>query len=199
MTEAGLCNLALLRVGQRQTIGSLADSTPEAKACATAFANARDVVLAAFDWPWATRRAELAVVADATRTGWTYVYAAPADMHEPCYIWSGVRAPANDERIPMAIEDGDGDTTGQVILTDKEDAELVYITNALPIGRYPPLVADALAWLMAADLALGLVNNARGAPNLRSEGLRVLGHAFARELAKQQRDVEPESEFVRGR
>jgi hypothetical protein len=199
MTEAGLCNLALLRVGQRQTIQALTDVTPEARACKTAFANARDVVLGSFEWGFATRRKQLALLANVERSGWTYVYSAPTDMQAPCYLWSGVRNPGLNQRVPFSLEDGNPDFTGQILLTDKPDAELVYIANDLGIGLYPPLVADAVAWFMAADLALGWAVKPALASQLQRAAMVALQSAQLREANKPTRDAQPESEFVRGR
>lgn len=199
MTEAGVCNLALLRVGQRLQIQALTDNTPEARVARVAFENARAVVLAEHPWTFATRYATLALVADVTRPGYDYVYACPSDMAVDRYVWSGVRRPANDQAIPYTIVDGHGDSAGSVLATNLEDAELCYTSNEVSIARYPAAVTDAIAWLMVPDLALGLAVK----PALAG---RVLDHAWGRiraaaanDFNRGHLDVEPESEFVRGR
>lgn len=199
MTEAGLCNLALLRVGQRLTISALTDQSPEAKACRTAFDNARRVVLEEHPWSWATRRSALALVSGAERTGWTYVYAVPSDMVTPIELCSGYTNPTRDQGVPYAIEDGNADTPGSILLTNLEDAELRYVSDEVSVARYPQKVADAMAWLMVPDLAAGLSVKPHLVPNMVRFALGRIAQAAAADVNRQLPEMEQDSEFVRGR
>lgn len=199
MTEAGVCNLALLRVGQRLQIQALTDNTPEARAARVAYLNAFGVVLEEHPWSFATRYKALALVADATRPGFDYVYACPSDMAVDRYIWSGVLRPANDQAIPYAIVDGDTDFAGPVVATNLEDAELCYTANDINIARFPAKVADAIAWLMVPDLALGLAVKPGMAPTMLNFAMARIREAAAADFNRGQLAVAPESEFVRGR
>lgn len=199
MTEAGVCNLALLRVGQRLQIQALTDNTPEARAARVAFENARAVVLAEHPWSWATRYATLALLTDVERPGYDYVYALPTDCAVDRFIWSGVLRPARDQAIGYAIVDGHGDSAGTVLATNLEDAELCYTSNAVSIARYPAAVTDAIAWLMVPDLALGLAVKPAMAPRMTEWAWARIRQAAGNDVMRGQLEVEPESEFIRGR
>ena len=65
--------------------------------------------------------------------------------------------PRLEERIPFAIELND-DADARILLTDKDEPELIYTARVTLPGIWSPLFADALAWKMAVDLSIGLPN-----------------------------------------
>ncbi len=201
-TDAELCNVALLRVGQRQLIEDLEDlddDTAEAEACRALFPHARDLVLESFPWQFATRRAALAVLTGAERDGWDFVYAAPAGMAAPQFIWAGIVNPPPEGRPAWEMEDGDGDTTGPIILTDTEDAVLVYTTNALTIARYPRNVQDVIAWKLAAELAGSLLLKPAVQERMEAKYERRLAQVAAQELNRRQKPPPLDAEHIRVR
>jgi hypothetical protein len=205
-TPAELCNVALGRIGHRQFIDSLNEAVAAAEACAVSYPFSRDLVLAAFPWPFATRRARLAEVADQARSGWGYVYALPVDLIAVRYLYNaaniGVLATA-DKRTPYALEGSPMDPAAgygrRVLLTDQAGAELLYTARVETVALYPPAFQDALAWHLASELALSLAVK----PQL---GIAALGHyeralarAAALELRQGQDGPMGESEFIRER
>jgi hypothetical protein len=195
LTDAGICNIALLRVGQRQTLDSLDDNTTEGAVCKAFYADARDAVLQSFPWDFATKRATLALVAGASRDGWEYVYALPADCLTPQHIWAGKRTPTHAERIRYSVEYDA--TTGQpVLLTDQGTAVLVYTARVAAVTIYPPLFVDALAWRLAADIALGLTLKPQLAQGAGAAYQRALAAAFAADHRQTQEDATPESDTI---
>lgn len=160
-SEAGICNLALMRVGQTKTIDSLGDNTAEARACKLIYAQARDSLLALVPWPFAQRRASLVLVGEVEddlglEPTWEYAYALPGDCLQARGLFCGLRNPRPDERVAYAIE---GHAThGRLLLTDLEatdddPAELTYTAKIEDVTLYPPHFVDALAWALAAELA----------------------------------------------
>jgi len=196
-SDAQLCSMALLRVGQRQTIDSLNGPSAEARACKALYADARDALLAMHPWRFATKRAVLAELEDDERSGWEYTYALPTDCITPRSLWAGDRAPALSGKYPFELEWGANDTP--VLLADQEDAELVYTARITVVPRFPPLFVEALAWKLAADLALSLPVKPGVAKVMEEKFQRALAQAVAADGNQVQEDAQPESEFVRGR
>lgn len=220
-SEAEICNLALLRAGQTNTIASLGDASPEAKACAIAYPAARDELLTAKRWPFATRSVVLALLSGVTRPGWTYAYAVPKDMLAPQYLFSGARpgAPvsaylsATDVRFgPFAasqlpaingaapevsyeIQANDAGS-GQVLVTDQEDAQLVYTVALATVTSFPTAFVKALSWRLAAELALSLAKKPALAEAFDRKAEFELAKAYAELRNQQQGDPQPDSSFI---
>ncbi len=197
-TIVEVCNLALVQVGQTDTLEDLADDSEAARVCSVAYPLSLASVLAAFAWPFATRRQTLALLGEELRDGWLFLYALPTDCVAPQYIWGGVVDPAPELRIPYAVE-GDATTGKKVLLTNEEDALLVYTSNATAVNRYPALFVDALAWNLSLKLALGLAKKPPVAQMAAGAYKQALAEAKAAELRQRQHGAMPKSRFVTGR
>ena len=198
-TVAGVCNLALGMVGQRQLIDDIDESTDEAQACKTFFSTARDECLAAYRWSFNTKRAVLALSTE-ERTGWDLVYVAPTDLlvDGPRYVWDGARSTPVDLRIPNAVELNDaGD--GYLLLTDEPDAELVYASQLNTVALWSNAFVKAVAARLAVDLALMLPVKPELSARLEPRASLALAHAAARDANAGTPDAEPESESIRVR
>ncbi len=193
---AAICNIALLRVGNRQTIDSLDGRSTEAQVCKVAYANARDAVLAAASWRFARKRSVLALVSGVEVTGWDFVYALPGDCIAPRFLWAEQEDPPVEMRIPYELEAGDN---GTLLLTNQEDAELVYTARVETVARYSPLFVDTLAWVLAADLVLGLPVKPAVAQWMAARAQVALGQAAAANENQVQRGPAPEAEAIRAR
>jgi len=199
VTVAGVCNVALGLIGQRQFITALNENTPQSINCNVFFEKTRGEVLESHEWRFATRRAVLAELANAERTNWDFVYAAPTGMVLPRFIIvDGLRTPAADQRIEFDFEDGDADTTGPVILSNQVDAELAYVHD-LPIGRFPQLAADAVSWQLAAYLCSCMPVKPAVAKALQDEAKMRLAKAIAADLRKEQKGQPPDADAIRAR
>lgn len=196
-TNVTICNLALLRIGSRDPIDSLEEATTEAQACNILFEHCRDVLLASFPWRFAERRQTLATLDTVTRANWGYAYALPADLLVPRSITGAVRVPSADSRIPFAIEAGDSGGS-PILVSDQATVELVYTAKVTSAALFPPLFADALVWLIAAELAVALPNKA----DYRNQALQryeqQLSRATAIELS-QGTDAEPDPGLITAR
>lgn len=158
-TPAGICNLALLKMGEKQMIDALSDSSELAQVCNVLYEPMRNLVLEEFWWPFATRRADLAIAANSSGVALTHsvydnVYALPADCLMPRYIETGLPNPAPDQQIPFTMEDYAD--TGRVLATSEDEAELVYTRLVTETGKFTPKFVDALAWRLAVELAAAI-------------------------------------------
>lgn len=195
-TAEQICNVALARVGQRQMIDSLSEASAQAQLCQALYAPARDAVLEEFAWPFATRRAVLALT-PLKRTGWAFVYDLPSDCLAPRRIIPPIRSEAREQQIAWALEDDS--TYGRVLLTDWSDAELEYTRAEETVALFSPLFCDALAWRLACDLALGLAVKPQLLPTFERKYQLALATAKAAALNERQEDVPPDAEWIRGR
>lgn len=169
-----ICNLALTRIGA-QTINDLEEASSAARHCKALYEPTRDSLLEKHPWRFARSRASLAalVVSEADKPReWSQVYALPSDSLTPLYI-----EPASAGTIPLHRDCYTGpeywrqqipDATppfevraGRQIMTDEEDAVLIYTARIEDPTRYEPLFVEALSWRLAGDLASALKGDMR--------------------------------------
>ena len=198
-TDAELCNLALNHIGSLDFIDELDEEGAAAEVCNVIYATTRDAALERVWWPFATRRALPAAIDEdlVSRSGWGYAYALPDDCIAMRYIYPGTRAPTAQQRIPFVTEN-DADV-GMVVLTDQEDAELVYTARIEEVPRFSPLFQEALAWSLAAKLALSISKDARKAMAMNQQFELAIARATASVFRQQREDLPPEAEHIRNR
>lgn len=204
VTVAQICNIALSRTGVSKLIDSIDDASEEARMCKLHYEPSRDEVLSRVSWPFATRRQSLALLTDRARSGWEFAYSVPSDMVAARYIWTGVRNPRPEKLEPFMIED-DSDSTdsdasgGSILLTDSEDAELVYTARIETPVLYPPLFVSTAAWRVAMELAISLVSNAQAAALAERRYESTLAKAGAQVFNEIQDEQPPESAAIAAR
>ncbi len=143
-----ICNLALNHVGAG-TISSFESPTKEARTVKLLYNTLRDTVLEDHDWNFARRRQVLALLPD-TYSGWDFAYQVPAD----CLVVRKLYDPSGelDDKIPFEFvcDDAKG---RRLILTDEEDAELIYTCRIENPTLFSTQFRDALSFRIAADLS----------------------------------------------
>lgn len=195
-----VCNLALSHVGNGQSLNSLEERTLEARMCKLHYGPTRDKLLELFPWRFATKRAVLAELAE-ERTGWDFVYQLPADCLQPQYIWTGIRNPSSDLRVPFDVEatGAAATVTGRVLVTDQADAELIYTAECPTVALWTPSFVDAVAWALAVKLALVVPVKPQLAALAMPEARRALAEAKASQLNSRQADPPPLSSITTAR
>lgn len=168
-TVVDICNQALVRAEVSALISDLEEDHPEANVARAVYGRNRDTLLAMAAWPFATRRQKLALLPETeNRPGWRYAYALPADC---------LSARDLDPRAPFHLED-------EVVITDAEEAELVYTARVEDPRLFHPLFTDALTWLMAADFALGIAKSREREDHARARFELALSRARARAIGQ---------------
>ncbi len=197
-SEAGVCNVALAFVGEKQFINALDEPSTPARICKVHYALARDCVLEAFEWRFCKRTAALAGSVE-TRDGWAHVYGTPSDCLKPRAILnSAVRLPARDQAIPFEqVLNDAGDAL--LICTDQEQASLVYSRHMTTVALMPAHVVDAIAWELATRIALSLPVKPDLARTLQPKAAFALARAIAQDGNVGTPDMQPESELIRVR
>lgn len=160
-SEVDICNLALSRLGDNATVASIdpPEGSAQAEHCALFYPLARDSLLEMHPWKFATRRVLLARLAVPT-WDWQYAYAWPADALRVLAVLPQT-ASSDDETQAFVVEAApDG---SPMILSNQEAASLRYIGRTTDTTRFPPLVSDCLAWLLASYLAGPVIKGDAGA------------------------------------
>lgn len=145
VSEVSICNMALSRIGAK-AISSLDD--PQSKnevACVTWYANARDEALEYHPWSFAVARASLNQQDNPLGDDYQYRYPLPND-----YI--------------RAIDLPDATTSvwvieGGYLYTDDTSVLLRYVKRETNPTLYTPHFVKALAFRLAADLAMDITGD----------------------------------------
>jgi hypothetical protein len=175
-SETDICNLALARLGDDATVSNLhpPEGSAQAQHCARFYPMARDAMLELHPWSFATKRVSLAKLYDGT-PDWRYVYMCPNDV---LYV-QAIRGQSAYDTNGMPIDGKSGaagsdyhnqnyvrelDAKGQnVILSNEDNAVMIYTARITETVRFPPLFVESLSWLLASHLAGPLIKGDAGA------------------------------------
>lgn len=151
-----ICNRALDLLGA-PPITSLDDASVAARLCSRNYGPCRDSVLRAYPWNEATARAALAAEVTAPAWGYARAYPLPADCLRVVTVEDELLAAG-----PWRVEGGR-------ILTDADaPLNVRYIRQLTDPGLIGPLLADAIAARLAAQIAFGLTNNVSMAQSMQA-------------------------------
>jgi hypothetical protein len=186
ITEVGICNLALSRMGSVSGIQSLdttVDTSTEAAQCAIWYPQDRDALLT--DWPWNWTRGS-AVLAQVNTTypatpEWQYSYRYPVDCLSAIRVVPTCPPQPAPGTIPQTTGIGgpyqvfqdrwwkrpegepwpwsfnvESDSVGRLIVTDLPNAVLLYTRALSDPTQFGTDFVDLLAWRLAMDLAVAL-------------------------------------------
>lgn len=185
--------MALAHLGDSANVISIdpPEGSAQAAHCARFYPQARNALLEAHPWNFATRREQLALLAKQDST-WTHRYAMP---NQALTVLSIVPAGMTDDYevsgrvvpVEYQIEREDGKL---VVLTDIPDAVMRYVSAAVDPSLYPAVFVDALSWKLAAMLAGPLYKGEAGAAEAkRCEEMFAYHFAAARQQDARQRHI----------
>lgn len=200
-TVEAVVNAALSYIGLRDFITTITEASVPAEVAFTHWDITRRQFLGERWWNFATASAPLARLNITAPTGWLYAYQPPTDLlpGKQRYIANSVR-PAlvpRDSRIAFSTYWVAG--SGQVLVTDHAAPELVYTRDVVEMTYWPDSAADALAWLLAPKLALGLAVNAPLARTFAQQYELALEKAMAEDMNAVRTDPPIASQFESGR
>lgn len=145
-TELDIWNLALTRVGQ-DTLSDRKEKGKEGDLCRLHYGPVRDALLRRHAWNFATERRSLGLV----RT-------TPGETRN-----KGFKVPADCLKVVRAFDtnglDVDFRLEGREIKTAASTVKIEYIAAVQKEGLFDPLFTEALAWHLAAALAMGLARD----------------------------------------
>lgn len=200
--KTGVCNLALSHLAISKEIANVeTERSAEASACRRFFEPA--LLEAQRDFPNPSNKVikDLALVSDLRNivdAEWCFNYRYPADCSKAIRILSGVRNDTESTRVPYRIL---SDDTGKLIYTDKENAQLEYVTNNQDPSRWQPDFVMAFSLLLAAYIAPRLTAGDPFKLGERSYQAYLLSNSKskANAVGEQQSEQPPDSEYINAR
>jgi hypothetical protein len=182
-----VCNLALGEL-RAPPIADIDEATTEAAECRRYYAHCLKLLLERFDWSFATRIAALAELTVNPRASeWAHAYMLPATMATaqrlvpPVGGWpvaAGTLPAAPVLTRPFIIEDG-------VLFSQVPDAILEYTTREVSEADMPALFGDALAYALAARLAVPLRDSRETKGQLLQQAEVAAQRAMADDINRQ--------------
>jgi len=172
LTSIKICNMALSHLGIPR-ISSFDESTKAAQECDLHYDNVRDATLRAFPWNFARKVIALPLLADENPPDYEYAYAYPADCTLALELYVGiVKQPVWEVRAQTLCP-------GRMIVTDHEDATLIYTARIADPTYYEAMFAKAFSYHLASELAQPLTKTLRLQEAMYQIYERVLAHARA--------------------
>ena len=193
-SEVDICNLALSHIGASATISSLTEQSEEAFHCNLLYADARDALLRAYPWGFATRHLALSDVGDPPGN-WSYRYSYPNDC---LFAREILQTTSGGDPIDFEIALGDA-YNARVILTDQESATLIYTYKATNTLVFDSLFVIALAWRLASEIAMPLTRDEKRMQNAYQMYLSTLSEAKTFNANESQIDRNQEASWITGR
>lgn len=145
LSAVQVCNRALDILGA-DPILSLADNTEAGRLCNRNYAAVRDAVLRAYPWNAAMRRAALPALAEAPAWGAAFAYELPSDCLR---LWRVENEGFADWRVE-----------GRRVVSDiGPPLRVLYLASLDDTGLLDPLMGEAIAGRLAADLAYRLTGS----------------------------------------
>lgn len=194
--EVTICNLALAELGAT-LIESLSERQKSAQYCKLIYETARDAVLRDHDWSFARSRQQLALLSD-QYPGFSFAYQYPTNCLKDRSIWNDTDLLTETEKVPYEISSSK-DNTHKVILTNHENAILIYTAKIKDPNVFDQSFIDALKYRLASDLAVPL----KGDVGLKKSAFQMyqyyIGLAKANSANEGQREQDTQSSFTRAR
>lgn len=194
-----ISNMALGHCGVNSRIGDVeTENSNEANACRLYFDHCRELLLEMQEWGFAKEEVALQSLGSPPDP-WGFRYKYPNFCSLALYIVNpSLRTPGRDQRIPFEVRNYDGGT-GKVILCDQENAILAYNRNIDNVALFAPSFVQALSLVLAAHICMPLRVDPKITQYINAQAGPWLNEAASRSLREQQKDPEPDSEFVRAR
>ena len=207
-SEVQICQLALSHIGSYK-IDSLSESSKEAEECNRLYPFVRDAVLEDLPWNFASKRATLAPLTEEF-AGWDFAYAYPSDCIYALEIYDDSHAAAGayyDADTELYVKKGkvaftsgvNAALTQRVILTDKEDAILIYTARVVNPTLFSSLFIKAVSYYLAGELALPLLGDPNIQASMESKYLAIKGLAEASNANEGHEDPTDDNTFVSAR
>jgi len=215
-SQVEIANLALANLGNARGIDSFNEESAEAAVVSRFFNLSLERTLAEFPWPFATKSQTLALTTD-SHPEWDYVYAYPNDCLSAQYIateglanlhgswrelemeWEN-RTPVHPARLRVRFQVALSPSgNGRVILTNEDDAILIYTAQVTDPTIYPPNFTEALVHRLAYDVCMPITADAQLKQAILEQYRLVVGAAKATAFNESEEGREPDAEFLRVR
>lgn len=207
-SEIQICNMALDELDVA-AIQSFTEATKQARVCKRHYEQTRDLLLSKYDWGFARKTATLALLTE-EYDGWDFAYQSPSDCLVPRKIWDSITATAYNlkfypevysnykgVKVPFEIR-VNSDGSSKVILTNQEDAVLIYTARITDVNAFDVNFIEALYLKLASKMAYPLRKDPNKAKQLLQEHMIAIGEAGVIDANSEQVD-EDEQGYVEAR
>ena len=191
-----ICNVALSRIGILVPIASLDEDSAEAEACSLHYELVRDQLLEEIPWPFASEwLAELVLVEETPNVDWGYSFRLPGDFIAVRSIRTGAGRATDAVPFSTGLDDD-----GPLLYTDlAEDFEVEVTRRVEDAVRFSPSFASALAWGLAAEIAVPLAKSDAMRDRAAAMFREACSVAKAAALNAIRRDPPPDCEALQAR
>lgn len=175
-SQIDICNRALAVAGTRSTIDSFDEGTAESIQAALWYDTTRQELLRAAPWSFARATGVLSQLGSAqagmSQYPWPYMYAYPVDCMKARYVLGPTPVAGGDQ--PLWCDSGPSRANKfligsalvgvppqrvRVLLSNRDQAQLVYTADIQDVGMFDPLFQGALVQLLASRFAIPLSGN----------------------------------------
>lgn len=146
-SKVDIINRGLTKINAKR-ITSGNDGTKNAADASAVWDNILDEVLASFTWNFSTRRVKLARLSEEPVYGYDYQYRIPSEP-KCLRVWEAV----TDTERPIKAYVIEGDSEGQLLLTNFTTIYIKYTARIIDTERFSPWMVECMATRMAAELA----------------------------------------------
>ena len=150
ISETNICNMAIMKTGDKGLISALTDDSVNARLCNIFFAPVKDAVLRSHPWNCAIKRATITALSATPDSDYDYQYQLPTNPW--CLRVLQVGA-AIDQPIEWRVE-------GRRLLTNESSPPIVYIKRITDTNEFDSLLVDAFVIKLALKLVMPLTANA---------------------------------------
>lgn len=138
-----ICNLGLLKFGDKTIASITAPTTKEERTCKVMYPILRDQMTYSHPWNFAMQRADISAQVTATPVfGWDYAYTIPGDCLRVWELWGS--------DAEWVVEHG------QLLTDQDEEIYIRYISQVTETGYFSPSYVNCLATRIGAELAAKL-------------------------------------------
>lgn len=154
LSEVQICNMALSHIGSRSKIESLTEASTEAWQCNQWYEFSRLQALEMYNWNFAKKRLALTAHSEAPPEAvWGFRYAYPTD----CAVARELENPLGPDAdaVPFQVEMA-SDGESRSILTNLEDAVLIYTFKLTNPNFYTSFFVLLLSWVIASNIGFSI-------------------------------------------
>ena len=190
--------MAISHLGISKEVASVTEASQEASALRRFWDITVEEVLGDFPWSFATKFETLGLVEEDPNLEWSFSYRYPTDCLFVRKILSGIRNDDRQSRVSYRLAI---DSSGKLIFTDMEDAQLEYTCLIDNPEHFPADFSMALSYKLAANVAPRITGQDEYKMGDKAMQLYMmqLSKAKSRALNEEQPDELPDSEFISGR
>lgn len=215
--KTDIFNLALMHIGSSFMVSDAdTESSKEARVCRQFYETARQSALSDLDWSFARKFVSLAILDGETHPGFSKVYKYPSDclvvrtlvqpwMSVSSYDsrdYSGTRLVSSSvpESMRAVWQTGlDSKNETRTILTDMEDAQIIYTVDLEVEAIYPSYFVVALALRLAMNIATPIAGSPQIASGLQQAYQQALEAAAVLDMNESQDPQWPTPETITAR